>query len=57
MNRLEDLTLLLAPVSIKNLKEVPLIDASANQSIPKVHFQQDYIRFRLCSYRMIDIVQ
>ncbi len=32
MNCLEDMTLLLAPVSIRNLKEVPLTDASANQA-------------------------
>ncbi len=28
----EDMTLLLAPISIKNLKQVPLTDASANQA-------------------------
>ncbi len=31
MNHFEDMTLLPAPVSIKNLKQVPLTDASANQ--------------------------
>ncbi len=38
MNRFKDMTLLLAPVSIRNLKEVPLTDASANQASPKFFF-------------------
>ncbi len=31
MNRFEDMTLLLAPVSVKKLKGVPLTNASTNQ--------------------------
>ncbi len=40
MNRFEDMTLLLAPVSIRNLKEVPLTDASANQASPEFIFNK-----------------
>ncbi len=40
MDHLKDMTLLLAPVSIRNLKEVPLIDASANQASPEFIFNK-----------------
>ncbi len=35
-----DMTLLLAPVFIMNLKEVPLTDASANQALPEFIFNK-----------------
>ncbi len=40
MNRFVDMTLLLAPASIKQLKEVPLIDALANQASPEFIFNK-----------------
>ncbi len=39
-NRFIDMTLLQAPVSIKNLKEVPLTDASANHESPDPIFNK-----------------
>ncbi len=42
-----DITLLLAPVSIKNLKAVPLIDASANLSSPESIFNKIEFDFGL----------
>ncbi len=39
-NHFIDMTLLIAPVSIKNLKEVPLTDASANQASPDPIFNK-----------------
>ncbi len=39
-NRFIDMTLLLSPVSIKNLKDVPLTDASANQASPDPIFNE-----------------
>ncbi len=40
MNLLKDMTLLLAPLSIRNLKEVQLTDASANQAPPEFIFNK-----------------
>ncbi len=39
-NRFIDMTLLPTPVSITNLKEVPLTDASANQASPDPIFNK-----------------
>ncbi len=40
MNPFEDMTLLLAPESIMNLKGVPLTDAFANQASPESIFSK-----------------
>ncbi len=40
MKHFIDMTLLLAPVSIRNLKEVPLTDTSTNQASPEFIFNK-----------------